>query len=193
MKVLALYGSPHQQGISSRAHDIFLAPLAEAGAVVTKLNAYDLRVLPCIDCGVCAKEPRCIYDDMSDVYSLFNDVEAITISSPVYFTSLPGPLKNIIDRCQLIWEEKRRNPDRGKALAGYFIATAGSNYRNIFDPSITVVRHLFNTLGCVYDEKDFFLLPGVDNNSEGPEQNYDVLFRRGREFLSLINNRILPS
>lgn len=193
MKVLALYGSPHQQGTSSRAHDIFLAPLFDAGAEVTKVNAYDLSVLPCIDCGVCAEEPRCIYNDMSEIYSLIKEVQAITISSPVYFSSLPGPLKNIIDRCQLVWQEKRRNPAQGRTQAGYFIATAGSDYSNIFKPSVTVVRHFFNTLGCVHNEKDFFLLPGVDNNSEGPERNFDLLSKKGREFLYLINNRIISA
>ena len=186
--VLSIYGSPHHEGVSSRAHDLFLARVKDAGITVEKIYAYDAHIQPCTDCGVCSSEPRCMHDDdMTIIYDLLDRVQGITISSPVYFSSLPGPLKNIVDRCQLIWEKQRRKPVAGTVMAGFFIATAGSDYPGVFKQSTTVIRHLYNTLGCSFDESDFGLIPDVDTTVDIGKKMSDEIEKRATRFLSALS------
>lgn len=188
LTVLAIYGSPHHQGVSSKAHDLFLKPVIDAGVRVEKIHAYDAHILPCTDCGVCRKGPSCIHDDdMTGIYDLLNSVQGLTVSSPVYFSSLPGPLKNIVDRCQLIWEKQRRDPVADPVMAGFFIATAGSAHPGVFRQSITVIRHLYNTLGCSFNEEEFVLIPDVDKVVEVGKDRSDELMQKGLRFLSTLS------
>jgi multimeric flavodoxin WrbA len=73
-------------------------------------------------CGYCASKLQCnISDGMSDIYSLIKEADIISVSSPLYFSSFPSPLKTIIDRCQLLWEEKKNNIP-AKKKKGFFFA-----------------------------------------------------------------------
>jgi hypothetical protein len=58
---------------------------------------------------------------MSDIYSLIKNADIISVSSPLYFSFFPAPLKTIIDRCQLFWEEKKNNIPM-KKKRGFFFA-----------------------------------------------------------------------
>jgi multimeric flavodoxin WrbA len=177
--ILALYGSPRSGGFSARALDLFLGPMADRGMRLIKINAYKASVRPCIACEECAAVSTCIYDDMDRIYSDFREARGIIISSPVYFSSIPGPLKNIIDRCQLFWEEKRR----GVAMLpkkGFFIATAGAEYKTVFQPSLTVIKHFYSAINCDFNESDSFLLSGVDN-IDGISDEQTANIRRAAE------------
>ncbi len=99
---------------------------------------------------------------MTQLYSMIEDATLISISSPVYFSSLPAPLKALIDRCQVLWELFQRQPDAKRKKCGFFLSVAGSNYHNLFLPSVTIIRHLFNSIGVDYLEKDFLLCPDME-------------------------------
>ncbi|HOO72525.1 MAG TPA: flavodoxin family protein [Spirochaetota bacterium] len=187
MKIAAIFGSPHLTGFSSSLHEIFLSPAEEKGISIARIPAYTSIINPCIDCGLCRDESRCYFDDgMNSIYKQLRDSDGITISSPVYFSSLPGPLKNLIDRCQLFWEEQRRNQSPGGHKKAFFLATAGSSYSNVFSPSLTTVRHLFNTLNCSFNEKEFYLLPGVDDLDEVPESSRQAVLEAGKKFVDYL-------
>jgi multimeric flavodoxin WrbA len=168
MNVLALFGSPHRRGFSSALHDMFLERLAASGCIVRRVHVYDEEIAPCIACGHCRERFECIHRDaMEPLYGPLLEAGAITISSPVYFSSFPGQLKNLIDRCQVIWEKNRRDAAPPERKRGYLVLTSGKSYPNVFTPSITVARHFFNTLNCACSEEDFFLLPDTEG-MEGP-------------------------
>jgi len=133
------------------------------GSNVNIINAFDSDVHACTACGLCAHEPRCLFNDsMSDIYSLIRNADIISISSPLYFSSFPAPLKSIIDRCQLLWEESRRTGINIKAKKGIFLCTAGSDYNDIFSCVLTGIRHFFNTINTSFDMDEAILIKNCD-------------------------------
>lgn len=186
MKVLALYGSPRLRGFSSELHDIFLNSFIEKGFFVKKVHVYDKEINPCTACGLCKKENRCSFND--DMVSIYNEIETadfITVSSPVYFSSFPGPLKNLFDRCELLWE-RRLTEKRPNKAGAFLILTGGSDYTKMFYPSITVLKHLLNSIGISFTEDDTFLVSGTDEFVSLPEEIKVLAKKRGKEYSAFL-------
>ncbi len=183
--ILAIFGSPRKQGISSSLHEIFLKAF-NGDIKVTKIFIYEENILPCNACGICANEEKCpINDSMQKIYSLIKSADLISISSPLYFSSLPGQLKNFIDRCEIFWN----NRIDIKRRSGFFISTAGnSGYKNMFLPSVTVIRHFFKTVEASCLEDDFILFPGTDSIEKIPEDIMETINRTGSIYLEKIRN-----
>lgn len=76
---------------------------------------------------------------------------------------MPGPLKNLIDRCNLLWMRRRMGLAAKSEQKGLVIATAGSVYRDMFTPSMTVISHLMNSLGGRLDREQSIGVPGLDS------------------------------
>ncbi len=104
MNILVLNGSP--KGEKSNTYQLtkaFIEGVGESGeAVETREMAVNrLNIRPCLGCFSCwNKTPGkcCMADDMAGVIEnmLWSDVTVW--SFPLYFFSVPGPLKNLIDR-----------------------------------------------------------------------------------------------
>jgi len=160
---LSIYGSPGSEGFSSTLHNEFLKAFEEKGIKIVKVFPYRSDINPCIACGNCRDKPQCIYnDDMTEIYSLIREADFITISSPLYFSSFPSPLKALIDRCQLIWEERRRLHSVDRFKRGFFISTGGAEYNNMFAGVVMGIKHYFNSIGVTFSAENTVLLPGVD-------------------------------
>ena len=80
----------------------------------------------------------------------------ITVSSPVFFTTVSAHLKALIDRCQRFWVLKyeRQEDVINKKRKGIFIGASGSGSRAIFDCPKKVILAFFDVLYVDYD-KDF--------------------------------------
>ncbi len=183
-RALAIYGSPRRDGVTSRLHDAFLSGLA--GVEVTALRAYELDIRPCTDCGSCRDEFACVHrDGMSGLYAALRDCDLLSISSPLYFSSPPAPLKAFIDRCQVFWELGLREPGALRGKRGFFIAAGAGDYAGMFEPSVTVIRHYFNTLGCEFREEDFLLVRGTDGGL--PNGSLDRARALGRKYSLYLN------
>ncbi len=66
-----------------------------------KLTVSRLNIHPCVGCFSCwSKTPGqcCIADDMSQVIERLLWADVTVWSFPLYYFSVPGPLKNLIDR-----------------------------------------------------------------------------------------------
>jgi len=101
--VLALNGSPARDGSVSRMLAALGEGVRDAGGEYEELNCFDLIVRPCIACGPDATSGYCIYhDDMDRVYAAMERAHAIVVGSPVWFDTVSGPLKMVIDRCNCI-------------------------------------------------------------------------------------------
>ncbi len=103
MNVLVLNGSP--KGERSNTYQMtkaFLEGMAEGGAVQTReLAVGRLDIRPCLGCFSCwNKTPGkcCIPDDMAGVIENMLWADVTVWSFPLYYFSVPGPLKNLIDR-----------------------------------------------------------------------------------------------
>lgn len=102
---------------------------------------------------------------MPRIYDSLSRCSHITFSFPLYFSSIPGPLKNLIDRCNLLWMRHRTGILSPSGQKGLVIATAGSVYRDMFNPSMTVISHLMNSLGGKLDRESSICVSGLDTEA----------------------------
>lgn len=104
MNVLVINGSP--KGERSNTYQLtqaFLEGMEEAGEAqeIQTLTVRELDLRPCLGCFSCwSKTPGqcCIRDDMSMVIEKLLWADITVWSFPLYYFSVPGPLKNLIDR-----------------------------------------------------------------------------------------------
>lgn len=163
MNLLAITGSPRKNSFSTRLHNEFLNSFRESGFRINIINAFEADVRPCNACGKCISESQCIFeDDMSAIYRLIMNADFISISSPLYFSSFPAPLKTIIDRCQFLWESKKNGNIDIKRKKGFFFCTAGSDYIDIFSGVITGLKHFYNTINTSFEPAEAILLNNCD-------------------------------
>lgn len=119
-KVVIISSSPRKGGNSDVLCDEFQRGSKEAGHQTVKINLRDLELHFCRACYSCRKTGVCIQkDDFSGVLEEMASADVIVLATPVYFYSMAGQLKTLIDRCL----------SGGAKLAGkefYFIATAAA-------------------------------------------------------------------
>ena len=98
-KVLVSSSSPRRMGNSDLLADAFIEGAREAGHTVEKINLHDKKIGFCKGCLGCQKTQHCILrDDMDDILPRMQQAEVIAFASPVYFYSLCGQLKTLLDR-----------------------------------------------------------------------------------------------
>jgi multimeric flavodoxin WrbA len=162
-KIVAIYGSPRIGGNTAVLMDYFLKGIMEntrysEGAVtIDSLLIKDKNISPCRECCNCSKTGECIIsDDMQEIYKLLIEADFIAVASPVFFTTVSGYLKAVIDRCQRFWVLKYEHNKKiiRKTRGGIFISTSGSGSKDIFKCSIKVIRSFFDVLFVDY-LKDF--------------------------------------
>lgn len=97
MKTLILNGSPRKNGDVQALAEAFAKGLK--GEVQT-LTFWD-KVSPCLDCRRCWERPGCcIQDRMQEIYPYLAECDVVALASPVWFSSLSGPLLDMASRFQ---------------------------------------------------------------------------------------------
>jgi len=100
MKIIVLTGSPHKNGTTSLLADRFIAGAEEAGHDVYRFDSAFKSIHPCIGCDVCGMNGPCVHKDdiEKDLISRLVACDMVVLVSPLYYASLTGQLKTIIDR-----------------------------------------------------------------------------------------------
>lgn len=104
-RVLAINGSPHRDGPTSRLLAAFLEALPPGGEVRT-WRCYDRLPIPCDDCGYCRRRQGCSKRDLDEFYALLEAADVVVVATPVYHRSFSGPLKLLLDRTQRYWSAR---------------------------------------------------------------------------------------
>ena len=136
MKRLIIVGSPRANGRSAHLaemlfeanidehpeDELFLVPLSE------------VEVGPCIACNACRKKSgvilkgesgeevtvqrhRCIFDDdMQTLYDLIDEVDEVSLVSPVFFSGAPAQMKCLLDRLQPYFWARMELKESGSPL-----------------------------------------------------------------------------
>lgn len=166
-RVLCIAGSPRRHGNSERLLDAFIRGVNNAGGLAEKLVVVDYGVAPCRGCNACSRTGVCIVDDrMHEIYPLIDSADAIVVSSPVFFATVPAVLKAVYDRCQPYWARTHvlREPRQAKRPGGMLVVGGGG------DPfgngcAITTTKSVLAVLGVQYE---------VELQVEGPDAPQDV-------------------
>ncbi len=101
MKVLAVNGSPHKNGVTFTALKLVADELAVAGIETNFVHVGAVPLAGCTDCLICRKSgtSRCVINDMvNDAIALLNECDGILLGAPTYFCGIPGPAKTFLDR-----------------------------------------------------------------------------------------------
>ena len=136
MKRLILVGSPRTNGRSAHlAEMLFEANIDEHPEdELFLVPVSEVEIGPCIGCNACRKKSsvilkdengnevsvqkyRCVFDDdMQTVYDLLDDVDEVTVVSPVYFSGAPAPMKCVLDRLQPYFWARLEVRESGRPL-----------------------------------------------------------------------------
>lgn len=174
--MLCIHGSERPQGNTRLLMEEAIKGAKAKGARIERIIVSDLNIGPCVACDECHEGIPCIeHDDMEDVYPLLKTCDRFLIAAPIYFLSLPGRLKCVVDRCQVFWHKKyvlgqkvAENPS-GVERIGAFISVCGNPKADrMFEPAERIVRALLNCLDAKLAHTLY--VPGL----EGPT---DVLAR----------------
>ncbi len=163
VSVSAFFGSPRKDGYSSGLHE---AVLSAACVSVRRFYLYEMNIKPCLGCGLCREKMVCVHnDDMNCVIESVLTSDILSFSFPLYFTSAPGPLKTMIDRFQILWESSKRGEYPVHGQTGVAFVTAGSDYKEMFNPSKIILRHLMRSIEGSFDEDSSIFCPGMDSDN----------------------------
>ena len=100
-KVLLLNGSPHEHGCTARALEEVIKVLQEEGIETELIHIGKGDVPGCKACGFCARNGKCVYDDLvNEVAPKFEAADGLIIGSPVYYASPNGTALSFMDRLQ---------------------------------------------------------------------------------------------
>ena len=121
-RVLILSGSPRKGGNSDLLCDEFARGARQAGHQVEKIYVQDQKIGPCRACYGCRGTGVCVQkDDMEEILEKMVQADVLVLATPVYFYSMDGQLKTLIDRTLPRYTEIR---DKNV----YFIATAAAGW-----------------------------------------------------------------
>ena len=97
MKTLIINGSPRKGGDTEVMINEFVKYIE--GDV--KIVCWKDDISPCVDCRWCWKNSGCaVKDGMQEVYEYLTECDNVVLASPIWFSSLSGPVLDIASRFQ---------------------------------------------------------------------------------------------
>ena len=99
MKIVAITGSPRENGRTSAIVNEIVKGFTEDGGQSELFHINDLDIKGCQACGYCDSHDGCaVKDDMQDIYSAIEEADAVVIGSPVYMYQMTAQTKMVMDR-----------------------------------------------------------------------------------------------
>lgn len=181
MKTLILYSSPNEKGNTYSLIDKFVQGL---GGEVDIIDVFRGKISPCIDCKYCYNIKECsIKDDMTEIYKKVDDSDLIVIATPMYFASVPGPLKNLIDRLQVYWSKKyiRKEREDIRIKKGISIIVTGTYWKDMFIPIEETLKLAFGAMDARIEDTLYAI--NTDENPVGKnEEILEAAYKLGKKF-----------
>lgn len=134
-KVLVISSSPRRGGNSDLLCDQFMNGSQKAGHQTEKIFLKDKKINYCTGCGTCLNgEKNCPQkDDMADVLDKMVKSDVIVMATPVYFYTMCGQMKTLIDRtCSRYTEINDKE--------FYFIVTAADSNKKAMERTLEEFR-----------------------------------------------------
>jgi len=109
--VLGISGSPRKGRNTEKLLYLALEAAGEVGASTELLSLAELNIRQCVGCNTCVREKRCPLDDGDDmalVKGKLLEADAVVFAAPSYFGSVPGVMKNAMDRSRSLKMDDHR-------------------------------------------------------------------------------------
>ncbi len=164
MKTLVFYGSARKNGHTKQMLSLFLNHLEGKAEIVDCYR--EKNISPCMDCRYCLKTRGCaIKDDMQEIYKKIDAADLIVLAAPMYFHCIPGPMKSVLDRCQLYWAGLvRKDHDLDKPKIGVILMVGGApDFEKQFTAGEMVLKGLLSDLNA--EHMGTVSMPNSDHDS----------------------------
>ena len=116
-KVLILSSSPRKGSNSETLAAAFAKGVQEKGHQVETVYLREKQYGFCQGCFACLKLGRCVIkDDAVEIVQKMHDADVLVFATPVYYYSVSGQLKTMLDRAnplftsprRICWQQRRR-------------------------------------------------------------------------------------
>jgi len=112
-KVVGISGSPRRGGNSETLLQAALEGAREDRADAEMVRLNELTYVGCQACDACFAAGQCPrQDDLTAVIDKLREADVWLMSSPIYFDSISGQLKNCFDRCRCFIRDPRKEERR---------------------------------------------------------------------------------
>lgn len=99
MKIVGILGSERKGGNTEVLLDVALEEAQKNGVLTEKVPLRDKSIAPCDGCLGCTKTGKCVIeDDAQEIYQKMLESEGTIWATPVYFWSMSGQTKTLMDR-----------------------------------------------------------------------------------------------
>jgi multimeric flavodoxin WrbA len=172
-KVLVLSASPRKGGNSDLLCDQFMLGAKETGNQAEKIFLRDKKINYCTGCGTCQSNGgKCVQkDDMAEVLDKIIAADVIVMATPVYFYTMNGQMKTLIDRtCPRYTEISNKD--------FYFIVAAADTSKHAMERTLEGFRGFTSCLtrarekGVVYGTGAWKI--GDIKKSKAMSQSFDI-------------------
>jgi len=182
MKTLILNGSPRQNGDTAALLSEFTKHLVGDVKIISHAD----RISPCYDCRMCKTFDGCMINDaMETVYEFLEDCDNVVIASPVWFSSLSGPLLTMASRFQPFFCAKHfRGEDMQPERNGVVILVGGQK-----GTEIEPLKSARIILSCVNVKKDSVIPVLSMNTDEVPAAEDTAALEAARNAALTLNER----
>ena len=140
------------------------------------LRERDIKI--CDGCLTCEQTGKChVVDDMNSILNQLSLADGLIFAIPVHFDSVPGPLKNFIDRLNpLLLDRRLKGKKMGLLVVGQLTGKEGKSSRR------KVVNYMKN-LAKIFDMK---FVGSVEARGrlvgDLPKDIAEICFKFGRDF-----------
>ena len=201
MKVLLINGSPKgERSNSLKLASSFIDGLKEKENIeLTKINLIEKNIKQCLGCFSCWKSEshQCVLkDDMVSLLPLFIEADIVIYSFPLYSFSLPGLMKNLVDRLLPLYEPFMVDRNDGFGNGGHkcrydlskqrivLISTCGfytskGNYTSVID-MFNLLKGKNGYTSIFVGQGELFSVPAL---KERTSQYLEIVKKAGNEFI----------
>ncbi len=160
--VVIISSSPRKDGNSETLARQFEKGAKSAGHSVQFITLRDYSLGYCKACYVCEKTGKCFQNDgMNEINEKLMNADVIVLATPVYFYSMSGQLKVMIDR--LVPSYTMINADI------YLIATQWDSDKAIMENTFNAIRGC--TKDCFENCQEKGVIYGVSLTEKGDAEN----------------------
>jgi multimeric flavodoxin WrbA len=143
MKIVGILGSARKGGNTEVLLDLALEEAQKNGVLTDKIPLRDRSIAPCDGCLGCAQTGKCVIeDDAQEIYGKMLESEGIIWATPVYFWSMSGQTKTLMDRTYALLYPKLQLASK---VGGLILVATGrgcTSTANIFNMYFTY-NHMF--------------------------------------------------
>lgn len=174
MKVVIINSSPRINGNSHVLCRQFAKGAIESGHEAEIISLCEKKIAPCKACYGCSRSHVCVQkDDMEEIFHDLQQADVIVLASPVYFYSISGPLKIMIDRC-LVDHKSLKNKKF------YFIVTAADPRREAIEATLRSMREFMKCLPEATEEKVICGAGMWDAGDVYRHRAYEIAYETGK-------------